>query len=456
MDTERHASAPAIAPDVATAVVPVAAPVAVPDVAPVSVGAVSVGAVAAGRGARAATAGVLVYAVASVGTNASQAIFHVVAAGSLGPADYGALGSLVSIMAALALPVTAVQAVVTGTVARGAGAGFDPRPAMRRSVLAGVAAAAILLALGPALRGYEHLTSLWPVVYVAADCVPVAGGMVAWGVLCGQRRFGTLGPVGLAGALARIGLAVLFLRLGFGVAGALAASLAADSLRTGLLWWAASRGTRAWHGRAPALRLRLRRALAGASAMAAVQGMLTVDALLARHYLAAAQAGLYIAATTAAQLVFFGVQVICTLVLPRFAVGDGDRSRRTLRATLALSAGLGVAATGALVVLGPVVLPALIGHGFAVPGDLLALRGLAAVTVGLLSIVVSYGLTRSRSARPAVVWLGVLAVAVAGLACHADAVRLAAATCTAVVVVWLPLARERLRAGTPPPATGDT
>lgn len=127
-------------------------------------------------------AGVAVFAVASFASNASQAVFHLVAAGILGPGAYGALGALVAVMAALALPAAAVQTVVTGKVARrvARGAPFDPRPAMRMSLVVGVVAGVVLMAAAPVLRGYIHLTSLWPVAYVAADCVPLAAGTVAW------------------------------------------------------------------------------------------------------------------------------------------------------------------------------------------------------------------------------------------------------------------------------------
>ncbi len=403
---------------------------------------------------RAATAGI-VFAVASLAANLSQVGFHLAAAGLLGPAEYGALGALVAVMAALALPATAVQTVVTARVARRMqrGTRFDPTPAMRMSLAFGCAAGAMLLAASPLLGSYIHLAGGWPVVLVAASCVPLAAGVVAGGVLCGQRRFAVVGAIGLAGAVLKIVFAVLLIGAGFGVAGALAGSLVADCLRVGLLWWTASRTTSTWRG-APALRLRLRPATAGASSMTALQLVLIVDAVLARHYLVASQAGLYVAATTAARTIVFAIQIGCTLVLPRFAVGRGDQPAQALRSTLLASAALGVGAAVALSVLGPTVLPLLIGAEYSFSSRLLLLRASAAVVVGLVGVVLQFRLTRTRSVRPAAAWLGVGLVVAAGMLYHSSAASLALATSVAVGLLCLPMMRTARRPGSAVPAAG--
>src|SRR2546421_399672 len=83
------------------------------------------------------------------------------------------------------------------------------------------------LATAPVLQVVLRLGSIWPVLWVALYCLPIAAVVVPWGWLCGQGRFRAVGCIAVTSAAVRLGAGVLFVRAGWGVSGAVAASVAA-------------------------------------------------------------------------------------------------------------------------------------------------------------------------------------------------------------------------------------
>ncbi|MBN1172284.1 MAG: oligosaccharide flippase family protein [Micromonosporaceae bacterium] len=388
------------------------------------------------------TAGHVAFALASLATSGSSVAFHLLTGLMLGPAEYGALGAIVAVIAVLAVPVAAVETMVASQVARRLERNlpFDSTPTMRRALTVGAAAAGSLAVASPMLSGFMRFDSVWPLLVMAASCLPMAGSVVPWGMLCGQRRFGTCGVIVLAGAIVRVGLAAALVHAGWGVVGALAASLCADCLRAGLMSWQAQRGPGRIRGSAP-LRVNARRAVAGTTAMGALQALLGIDTLLARHYLPAHDAGLYVAATMAAQTVFYASQIACTLAIPEFAVGDGAVSKRKAALAVTVTVGLGLVATAALAMVGPLLLPLAFGDQFRVPSTLLAIRGLTTVALSVLALMIRYRLSRGHSPGVLTPLLGVMATLAAAALFHSDSVSLACAAVLGAGCAMVPLIR---------------
>jgi O-antigen/teichoic acid export membrane protein len=390
--------------------------------------------------------------VALLAMNAGNLAFHVLASQLLGPGRYGALGSLLAILVALAVPFGALQVALTGEVARAHEAGRPVRAGALavRLVLVGLVASAVLASLAPVVRDYLHLQSVWPVLFIAAYLVPMSVGVVPWACLCGHRRFGTVAAAVVAAATTRIGVGAVLLGAGAGVAEAALATLAGEVV----LACALLAGARRWlgGGRAGALWIGGREALAGVGALAGLAVLVGLDTVLARHHLDAADAGRYAAAAMLARGALFLCQAATTAAVPILASARPDRADAALRQTLVLAGALGLLATATLTLSAGSLLPAIFGAGFDAEPALMLLLGLASTGAGLLSVLIQRDIAR-RKGGAAGAWAGVAVLPVLIALVHSGPVAVAGA-CVAAVAVALAVAlaadRRRRRAAPRP------
>lgn len=344
--------------------------------------------------------------------------FHVLASHRLGPNAYGALGALLAVIAALTIPVGTFQTLLCTSVAhhRDRGETFDIRRPVRVSIAAGVGLAALVALATPLATKFLHLSSPWPWLLVAAYAVPAAATVVPWAVLCGEHRFAAVGATALLNAVARICLAAVLLVAGFSLKGALAASVLAESIQALILYQRACTVVRRHTGRIQSrLTVERGRALRGTVALGGLWLVLGLDVVAVRHFFPGLPAGRYVAAATATRLSLYFAQVVCVLTLPRFAVADQARAGWLLRRVLAVCAGGGLVMAALLGVVGPRLLPLAFGTQFDADRSLIVTLGLSATALGLLWVVVQFGLARSRPVAAqiwATVGLALLACAV--------------------------------------------
>jgi O-antigen/teichoic acid export membrane protein len=315
-------------------------------------------------------------------------LFTVVVARQLGPAAYGALGGLLAIVIALAVPGMALQLVVARRVAldRRCGAGIPEAAVLGLALRLGVALGVPALAAAPLLSGYLHLGSLGPPAWLAVNLALLPPLFAVSGLLQGGERFGVLTGVLLLVAAGKLPLGVALVAAGYGVEGALA-GVAAGTLAAVLLGVAACgpasrRPTPAGEEPTGGLGPEVAAATVGVLGLVALTNL---DVLLARHYLPAADSGLYAAGSVVAKVTYWAPLAGLMVVFPRLAA-DGAR-RALLR-----RAGVATLAFGALCAAGSAVLaawPALVpfGRAYAAVGPdlpLFAALGTAFALVQLL------------------------------------------------------------------------
>ena len=181
--------------------------------------------------------------VATAGVNGLNFLFHVLISRLLGPSGYGALGAVLQVISVLAVPLGAVQLAVTQAVASGTG---NKRMSLRsltvKATLWGLGAMAGYWVLSPLIDGFLNLTS--PVMDLAmAVWIPVAVvGAVLQGALLGELRFR---PVAVAtffgGGALRLASGVLLVSAGFGLGGAVVATVVGQVFTTAALLLVARR-----------------------------------------------------------------------------------------------------------------------------------------------------------------------------------------------------------------------
>jgi O-antigen/teichoic acid export membrane protein len=361
-------------------------------------------------------AGGLLFMIALAVVGAGNMGFHVVVSRMLGPAAYGAFGSLLALLTLLTVPAGGFQTLVTARTARlvQSGRSADGRVLLGRALTVGGLCTVTMLVAAPFIQSLLRLGSIWPAVWLALYCMPLAGIVVPWGLLCGRSRFGTVGLIAITATAVRLGIAVLLIDAGFGVAGSMAASVVADSFQA-LALYAASRWRTAEQAGAVSLRLGARSSVGGVVAYSGLWLLTGVDTIAARQLLPAVAAGQYSAAATALHGALYGAHAISLAALPAFAAVNVRSARLTLARALIVTSVLTVPAMVALTVLSPWLVPLVFGSTFRVPVYVIALMACATACIAELWVLVQYHIARARRGAGAA-WLGLpIAIACAAL-----------------------------------------
>ena len=381
--------------------------------------------------------------VATMGVSGLNFVFHVLISRLLGPSPYGAFNAVLNVIAVLAVPLGAVQLAVTHAVVSGAG---KERISLRRlTVKAMVWGAGAMVAVGlasPLIDGFLNLKS--PSASLAmAVWIPLAVvAAVLQGALLGELRFV---PVAVAsffgGGALRLVTGALLVSAGFGVVGAVAATVIGQAFTTVALLLVARREVFAT-GLDP-IRISLRDAVLSIAALAGYTTLTGIDVFLARHFLASVTAGLYAAAATAGHIAMFLPGALVTVAFPRLisAGRTGISVGKTLTETVGLVTAIGLAAFAVLAVIPGVVVDVLFGPKYAAAASIVGIIGLTSVFLGIIGLLTYFHVAR-RSVAALYSWAGVALVWVLVAVLHGGmetiAVCMLAASGFVLVAVSLP------------------
>jgi len=369
--------------------------------------------------------GGLSFVGASTAVSVSNFAFHAAVSRLLGPAGYGALGSLLNVVVVLAVPLGALEAAVTRAVATRRGAG-DACGCRRLSLMAlggGLAAFALWSGLSPLVASFLHLRSALPVLLMGLWIVPTTVGAVWQGTLIGQLRFRPVAVSQLVGSgLARLVAGVALVAVGLGIDGAVLGTLMASLMSLAILA-PALRSQLSSPGRSPLL---LRDAAWTVVSVGGVATLSTLDSWLGRHYLPPAAAGFFTAGTTAGRIALFVPGAFVLVAFPRLAraSGRGPEARSVLAHTLAWVGATAGGAAALLVAVPGVVVAVLFGARYGPTVALLRILAPADAAVGLISALIYYQLAR-RSRLAVAGWAGCALMALLGTLWHANTVELA-------------------------------
>jgi O-antigen/teichoic acid export membrane protein len=346
--------------------------------------------------------------VATAGVNGLNFLFHVLISRLLGPSYYGALGAVLDVISVLAVPLGAVQLAVTQAVISGTG---KERMSLRRlTVKAALWGAGAMIAVGvlsPLMDGFLNLKSPFPALAIGVWIPLAVVAAVLQGALLGELRYA---PVAVAlfggGGALRLASGALLVWAGFGLGGAVAATVVGQVFITAALLLAARREVFA-RG-VDRVRISLADAVLSIAALAGYTALAGIGVFLARHFLAPVAAGRYAAAVIAGSIALYLPGALVTVAFPRLVSADaaGSSARRTLTETLALVTVIGLAAFAVLAAMPGVVVKMLFGSGYAGAASIVAISALMSVLLGLIGVFTYFHLAR-RSAAALYSWAGV-------------------------------------------------
>lgn len=322
--------------------------------------------------------------------NASNYIFHVAVSRLLGPAEYGALASLLAVVIVLSVPLSVTQTVVAkrAAVLRASGRSeeIDALAVGTARAMAGfgLAGLIVLVAVSPGLAWFLR-TEAGPAALLGPFWLLSLLLSVPMGVIQGRLQFTALGAVALLGVAVRLGAGIALVWAGFGVMGAMLGTVLAQAASLGVATGVIRLSRKAWKaGRA---NISILRGEFGPALLTLGSFWLLaeIDIVLARRYLAGADAGFYASAGLLARALLFLPAAISLVALPRFAESrTGDEAHRRLRLGLIAVGGLVLLAYPALVILRQPLVTLAFGMSFDSAADLLPLlaagMGLMATT----------------------------------------------------------------------------
>ncbi len=378
-------------------------------------------------GGRRAQIEALAVSVALLSANALGYVFNLVAARALVPGVYGALGSLMALLLVGVVPAMGLQTATALYIARLSGA--DRVAGERRLLSSGLITAGLVagfvLAVSPLIRGYLHLPSYWPLLFLAFVFAPLTMHGLFQGTLQGNRRFGALAALTIVDGTAKFGGGLVGLLLFRTLAGTLG-GIACGGVLIALTGWVLC-------GRRRPLAAHAHLAGKIVHATWPIFGMMlliNLDVMLARHHLPAEAAGDYAIGAIITRIALWLPQAVGVVVLPRLA--DPEDRRRTMPWALGLIALLDSSVVLVALVFGRSLFGFIGGAGYGGYGG----QAWMFATIGSM-LALAYLLLYSRIATAdrwssAAVWVAV--VVETGLATfwlHGSVVQVAAAALTA-------------------------
>ena len=355
------------------------------------------------RGVR---AGTIVF-LGIAGANLGNYLFHFISARWLGPASYGDVASLVAVIGLISLPLVGVQVAVARYVAGFVEAG-DQRSAsvffskgLRLALVLAVVTAVVLSLVAIPLRNFLGIESLAAVVMMALVAGASIPGPVVWGFAQGLQRFVLFSAsIGLGPVIRPIS-AIILLAAGFGVAGAMGATLIAAVVATAVpliflrTWFNRESGRSSpVPGRDVARYL-----LPAMVGVLSITSLTTIDVIVAKAALSDHEAGLYGSASLIGRVILYLPAAIVLVLLPKVAAREaaGRQSRDVLVKSLLVTIGFCAAATVTYAVAPKLLVFLAFGSSFEDAAGLLWMFALAMSGYAVLNVLLAYHLGRGTN-----------------------------------------------------------
>ena len=351
-------------------------------------------------------AGTIVFLGIAAG-NVGNYLFHFASARLLGPSSYGDVASLVAVIGLVSLPLVGVQVAVARYIA-----GFAEADAkssislffskgLRLALFVGVVASAVLCGLAFPLSSFLGIDSLVAVLLTGLVAAPSVVGPVVWGMAQGLQRFALFAvSIGLGPALRPI-LAVILLTAGFGVAGAMGATLIAAIAAVAVpLVLLRSWLIRPARGPSPVPAREVSSYLVPAVVgVLSITSLTTIDVIVGKAALSDHEAGLYGSASLIGRVILYLPAAIVLVLLPKVAAREaaGRQTRDVLVKSLLVTIAFCAVATVTYAVAPKLVVFLAFGSSFEEASGLLWMFGLAMSGYAILNVLLAYHLGRGSN-----------------------------------------------------------
>jgi O-antigen/teichoic acid export membrane protein len=341
-----------------------------------------------------------VYLAGSVVAGAFGYVFHFVSGRLLGPAGYGVVAATIAVLYVLTLPAPILQIVSMRFVSLAA-ARSDPgriRTLLQRvtviSLIVGALIGLLLALFGGQVAAYlvtPDVRVVYVLIFATAAGLLVAGNR---GALQGTRRFLALSVNMLVDNVSRVVGAAVLIMLGLGPVGALLGVVLGPAVAYLHSLALLRQPAHVVADETVSFGDVGRYALPAAMGVIGITYLFNIDIVLAKHYLPAAEAGIYAAGAVLARVVYFLGVTIAAVMFPEVATLHArDRAHfHVVDRSLLFLAAISIAFVAAYVLLpGLVLLP--YGSSFDSVRGYLGPFAIALSMLSLSNLLVSYFLS---------------------------------------------------------------
>lgn len=281
--------------------------------------------------------------LASMIVNVSNYLFHIYMSRSLGPADYGILASLFSLLMIVSVPAGTLQTVITKYTSN-----FKAHKELAkikmllialftRVSLFGLAGFVLFIFARRYIASFLHISTTIPVIILGIALMLAIVSPLLLGVLQGLQKFGHFAVTGIIGALAKLLLGILLVYLGWKVNGAVL-GVTLGSLAGILFAIIPLRPIIKQHQSSCDFNPpQIYGYFLPVAAMLLCLMMLTnVDIILVKHFYSPSQAGNYAAASILAKIIFYLPGAIGIVMFPKTSElhALGEKSMLVLKKSL--------------------------------------------------------------------------------------------------------------------------
>ncbi|MEI7058113.1 polysaccharide biosynthesis protein [Nocardioides sp. CCNWLW239] len=353
-------------------------------------------------------------AVCIMVTNVATYGFQIIAARILGPAQYGGVSAMMSLLLVVGVIQLGMQATAARRVAEAPAEdarGLE-RTVLRATYRAAIVVGIVMLAASPLVWRVLRLDSIYPALLVAVCAVPltVMGGQS--GVLQGERRWLSLAMVYLALGIPRVVVATAAMLIRPTEGAAMAGVALAQFAPAVVGWWVLRRRTTS--ETVGPMKPVVIEMLHGSFALLGFFALSNVDILIARNVLSDHVSGLYAGGLILTKAVLFLPQFVVIIAFPSMSAEASRRS--ALLKSLALVGGLGICAIAGAWLLSWLAMIFIGGDKYAEVEELLWVFAILGMVLSVLQLLVYSVLARRSRLSAYLLWIAVVAVLVLGAA----------------------------------------
>lgn len=297
-------------------------------------------------------------------------LYHFAAGRLLGPADYGILGAVISLLYFINVPVNVIQTTITKFTAQYKAEGKQEKihalfkTSLRYMLVAGIVGIIFFFVIHFFLADFLHIPNssllLFSPIIIFALLMPVSRG-----ILQGSQSFKSLGINLSLEGLVKVGLGVGLIFLGLGVNGAILGIVASFFFAFLFTYFPLKH-----YFKKTQETLSFKEIYAYAFPVFLALFLLTafysLDIMLVKHFLSEQEAGYYAALSLIGKMIFFGTFAIGNVMFPKVAEMHSlqKENKQLLNKSLALMALGSAAAVGIYFLFPTLIVTILFGKEF--------------------------------------------------------------------------------------------
>lgn len=343
--------------------------------------------------------------LASMAGNLSNYLFQFFMGKNLSVEDYGAMNAVIAMLVIVAIPTGTIMLVVAKYASAFSAKGEDGKLSLlyRNSLLRMCALGFVFMlpfmAFNSAIMDYLKIASGWPIVIAGVGLLSSFLITVNFGMLQGLKKFNMLGAGLGLGALVRLFSGVLLVFFGFGVNGAVAASVFQAAFIFALTFIPLSGFLKANKGGDLHTKEILLYSVPVLLSSIAFTLATNIDLIIVKHLFTPEDAGIYASVAVLGKIILYLPAALVLVLFPMVSESSelNRDSFKILDKGLIYTAVISVAGVAAFSIFPDFIVRLLFGEKYLAAASLIKYYSISMMFMGFMSIIISFNLARRKA-----------------------------------------------------------